>query len=121
MLFLFLGRGLGASVTETALKAKLAMNADFLFRAACFAVVLVVGFASCFVAFTTRGRVAPHWVRVALWLLCPVATTWSVLGFVLLFCAVSLPEHTYYFVRHIKSLFGGVGIGILLLLLISGD
>ena len=94
---------------------------DLLFRAACFAAVLLGGVALCFAPFTARGRVAPYWVRVALWLLCPFAVAWSVLGFILLFRATFLPAHAYNFVRHIKTLLGGVGIGILLLLFASGE
>ena len=76
----------------------------------------------CLVApFTVQGRAAPRWVRVALWLLGPISFVWSIIGFTLLFGSGSISEHTYYFIRHIKTLFAGMGIGILLLLFASGE
>jgi len=71
--------------------------------------------------FTSCGRVAPHWMRVALWMSCPIAIVWGALGFVLVVNSPALSDHAYFLVRHNKTFFGGMGVGILILLFASGE
>ena len=96
------------------------MNPHTLFNAACYGVVLLGGLA-LFVGPFARGRVAPHWMRVALWLSCPIAVAWSLLGFTLLLASARLSRHAYYVVSDAKTLLSGMGIGILVLLFASGE
>jgi hypothetical protein len=97
------------------------MNPHTVFNAACYGLVLLGGLALFIAPFTARGRVAPHWMRVALWLCCPIAVAWSALGFILLFGSATLSEHAYFVIRQTKTLFAGMGIGILVLLFASGQ
>jgi len=65
--------------------------------------VLLGGVVLFIAPFTARGRVAPHWMRVALWLSCPIAVAWSFLGFTLAFGSLRLSQHTYYAIGHTKA------------------
>ncbi len=83
--------------------------------------VLLGGVVLFIAPFTARGRVAPHWMRVALWLSCPIAVAWSFLGFTLAFGSLRLSQHTYYAISHTKAVLTGMGLGILILLFASGE
>lgn len=69
------------------------------------------------VPFTPEGRVAPRWTRIALWIAGPAGVLWGCLGYTLLFDFGDGNE----LVRHFKTLSAGAGIGILLVLLSSGE
>jgi hypothetical protein len=97
------------------------MKADMLLPAICYGFAFISGFLLFISPFTSRGRVAQHWVRLALWLVSPIALAWSALGFVLLFGKSDLSEHTYFLVRHFKTLCAGMALGILGLLFASGE
>ena len=83
--------------------------------------VLLGGVLLFIAPFTARGRVAPHWMRIALWLSCPIALAWSFLGFTLAFGSLRLSQHTYYAISHTKAVLTGMGLGILILLFASGE
>jgi hypothetical protein len=97
------------------------MDTDILLPTICYGFAFVGGFLLFICPFSSRGRVAPHWMRVALWLISPIALAWSTLGFVLLFWRSDLTEHTYFLVRHFKTLCAGMALGILGLLFTSGE
>jgi len=67
--------------------------------------------------FYGAARVAPRWIRRALWMTGPACVVWSVLGFSLLWGV----RDPYGYVRNFKTTFGGIAIGILCLLLASGE
>ena len=67
--------------------------------------------------FVGTGRVAPRWIRIALWIAGPACVVWGVLGFSLLLGV----RDPYGFVRNYKTTFGGIAVGILCLLLASGE
>ena len=67
--------------------------------------------------FYGAARVAPRWIRIALWMTGPACVVWGVLGFSLLLGV----RDPYGFVRNYKTTFGGIAIGILCLLLASGE
>jgi hypothetical protein len=77
--------------------------------------------------FTAQGRVAPRWIRIALWLSCPIALVWSLIGSGMFFACRQTADYaclsysTCYFMGGMKTLFGGMGIGILVLMLASGE
>jgi hypothetical protein len=67
--------------------------------------------------FVGTGRVAPRWIRTALWITGPACVVWGVLGYSLLWGV----RDPYGYVRNFKTTFGGIAIGILGLLLASGE
>ena len=67
--------------------------------------------------FCGTGRVAPRWIRTGLWITGPACVVWGVLGYSLLWGV----RDPYGFVRNFKTTFGGIAIGILCLLLASGE
>ena len=67
--------------------------------------------------FTASGRVAPRWIRIALWISGPAGLVWGVLGYALLLGFGDTPDP----LRQVKTLSGGVAIGILVLLFSSGE
>lgn len=73
-------------------------------------VLLVVG------SFVGAGRLAPRWTRTALRISGPACVLWGVLGYILL-RGVRDP---YGYVQ-LKGVFGGIAIGILVLLFASGE
>ncbi len=97
------------------------MNPQTLLDAVCYGAAFLGGLALFIAPFTSRGRVAPHWMRVALWLCGPIVVAWSTLGFTLHFGAATLSEHACFVVPHTKSLFAGMAVGILMLLFASGE
>jgi hypothetical protein len=87
------------------------MNGIFYAAGVIGGVLLMVG------PFVGTGRVAPRWIRRALWMTGPACVVWAVLGFSLLWGV----RDPYGYVRHFKTTFGGIVIGILCLLLASGE
>src|SRR5712691_7718570 len=71
--------------------------------------------------FNSRGRTGSDWVRIALWMAAPIVLGWSLLGFSLTFASARLSLATYHFLYYTEAIFAGMGLGILLLLLISGE
>ena len=51
----------------------------------------------------------------------PVGVIWGTLGLVNLFFGSSLSRNVYISVGHLRGVFGGIGIGILLLLFVLGE
>jgi len=74
-----------------------------------------------FAAFTRCGRLASHLTRVALWLVASLLVTRSMMGLLSLSLSLgvdSRPENSW---EHFGTIIEGMGLGILLLLLISGE
>lgn len=67
------------------------------------------------------GRVAPRWLRVAFWMAGPISLSWSVVGFTLLFAWVRWPPPAQHFLNYVEAFLGGMGVGILLLFVFSGE
>ena len=67
--------------------------------------------------FYGAARVAPRWIRIAMWMTGPACVVWGVLGCSLLWGV----RDPYGYVRNFKTTFGGIAIGILGLLLASGE
>jgi len=97
------------------------MDRHTVFEAVSSGVAFLGGIAFLRCSFNSRGRVAPHWMRVALWLTSLVAVAWSALGFTLAFYSGALSEHASFAIRNTKTLLTGMGIGILILLFASGE
>ena len=97
------------------------MHAMTVFNVASYGAALVGGLALSVAPFTHSARTSPHWTRVALWICGPVTTGWGALGLTLLFAWPSLSRSTYDLIVHFKTLFAGMGVGILVLLFASGD
>src|SRR2546426_6559071 len=97
------------------------MHAMTVFNVASYGAALVGGLALSVAPFTHSARTSPHWTRVALWICGPVATGWGALGLTLVFAWQSLSRNTYDLILHFKTLFAGMGVGILVLLFASGD
>ena len=97
------------------------MGVITVFNVACYGAAFIGGLALLAAPFTRSGRAGPHWTRVALWICGPVATGWGALGLALVFTWQSLPRNTYDLILHFKTLFAGMGVGILVLLFASGD
>lgn len=67
-------------------------------------------------------RNSPPWVRIALRMVATSALLWGLVGLVVIFAQDRLSFATLQFLRDpIKSVCAGVGLGILLLLVISGE
>jgi hypothetical protein len=67
-------------------------------------------------------RNSPLWVRIALRMVAASALLWGLVGLVVVFGQDRLSFATLQFLRYpIKSVCAGVGLGILLLLVISGE
>lgn len=73
-----------------------------------------------FESFTKRGRMLPHWQRVVGWMIGPIAVAWSWLDLTLLLASkLQISADTHHALNHLRSVFFGMGLGILLLLGIS--
>lgn len=94
------------------------MNAYFIRHIIYFAVVLVGALLLFAGAFTARGRERPRWVRLGLFMASPAALAWSLVGFTRLFFWQHIGREIYSRLDHYGTLFEGVGIGILSLLLL---
>jgi hypothetical protein len=70
--------------------------------------------------FSAKCRKNPRWIRVALWMSGPMAMGWGLLGYTLLFDS-SLSPHGHNLVLHFKTQLSGMALGILLLLIFSGE
>ena len=97
------------------------MNHSQLPFAVSYATALFGGILMFVGAFTARGRLAPHWIRVGCWLCAPLVLVWSTLGFTIHFESAALSKPTYDLLHHYKDLVGGMVGGILLLLFVSGE
>ena len=97
------------------------MNLHTLSTVGCFAIALLGGVYLFVAPFSAPGRVAHHWIRVALWLCGPLCTTWGVAGFILYYRAPYLSKILYHLLQDSKRLSGGMSIGIIVLLFASGQ
>ncbi len=73
------------------------------------------------IPFTRRGRTRPRWVRIALWIVSPILLGWSLVGLTLVFAARRLSTLINHFLYYNEAFLGGMILGILLLLIISGE
>jgi hypothetical protein len=84
--------------------------------------LVILGSLYLFLApFRSHGRKYPRWVRIALWMVGPMGVSWSGIRFGLLFAGARLSPDTYHFFEFVHNLLGGMFIGILLLVVISGE
>lgn len=73
-----------------------------------------------FESFTKRGRMRPHWQRIVLWMIGPIGLGWTLLNIALLLALKhEITPATYHLLDHLRTLFLGMGLGVLLLLGIS--
>ena len=72
-------------------------------------------------SFTSRVRTRAYWLRIALWMVGSILFSWSLIGFTLFFAFRHIPPQVYRVLYYIKPVIGGMGLGILLLLVISGE
>lgn len=68
----------------------------------------------------TGRRIYAHWVRLAMFIVGPISVAWGVVGFTLLFASGQLSASAYHFLDDVQEVFLGMGLGILLLLSLSG-
>ena len=71
--------------------------------------------------FGSKGRSAPHWMRVALWIAGPASLLWGALGLTLILGAETLSAHALYLAAHYKASMAGSGVALLILLFLSGE
>src|SRR4051812_4953319 len=97
------------------------MDAYFIRHIIYFAVGLVGAVLLFAGAFTVRGRERPRWVRLGLFMASSAALAWSLAGFTRLFFWQHISREIYSRLDHYGTLFEGIGVGILTLLLLSGE
>lgn len=86
-----------------------------------YAIAFVAGFVLPLAALTKGARIFPRWIRISLWLVAPILLGWSLMGFMLRFASTRLSPNEYRCLYYLKPTFGGMALGILLLLVISGE
>lgn len=91
------------------------------FRSGICAFVLLASVILFMAPFTSNGRRRRQWVRVALGILGLFMLAWSALGLILLFSSIRAVPQTYRILYHIRGLFAGASLGILILLFASGE
>jgi amino acid transporter len=89
-------------------------------------VTIGVGSAFIFFApFSRQYRHAPRWIRSGFFIAAPLGLAWSAIGFYLLSHATG--DHTdlrwsrFWALDHLHATLGGMGLGILIILVISPD
>lgn len=92
-----------------------------LLNAGCYAAGFIGGFLFLVAPISERGRNAAHWIRLALWLSGAACVLWSVLGGVVLWGEGSIPSSALIVARQMKTVFSGMGGGIIVLLFASGE
>ena len=97
------------------------MNHHIFVSGLCLATGLLGGLLFFVGSFTASTREEPHWVRMALRLSGFFFIAWSLLGFLLLLESDALSKITVLCIHNIKVLIGGMGVGILVLLFVSGE
>lgn len=97
------------------------MESNSVLTAAAHGIAFLFGLLLLIAPFTPQGRVAPHWIRVALWLCGSIAIVWSMIGLTLFFRSDSLSAPLAFTLRKVKTVVGGMAIGILVLLFASGQ
>ena len=83
--------------------------------------VFVCSFLLFLIPFRTRGRSRPRLVRVAFMMAALIACAWSLIGLSLLFASRALSPQIQKILWYIMPIFAGMALGILLLLVISGE
>jgi len=83
--------------------------------------VFVCSFLLFLIPFRAHGRSRPRLVRVAFMMAAIIACAWSLIGFTLLFASRTLPPQMQKILWYIMPIFAGMALGILLLLVISGE
>lgn len=71
--------------------------------------------------FSGRGRLAPPWLRLALWMVGVLAIAWSCLGYIEYYSHYEFSVLGRQRLFQCKTLCGGACVGILSLLLVSGE
>src|SRR5262249_50442318 len=94
---------------------------QMIFSIASSAAALAGGIALFAAPLTRAGRDGPRWVRIALWISGPATLGYGLLGFALLIGPGSLSENTSDLFVHFKTLVAGMALGILVLLIASGE
>ena len=70
---------------------------------------------------SSRGRLAPRWVRLALWTVGTLTIVWSALGYTEHYSLLQLSALAHQRLFQIKTLCSGACLGIFFLLLVSGE
>jgi len=83
--------------------------------------VFVCSFLLFLIPFRAHGRSRPRLVRVAFMMAAIIASAWSLIGFTLLFASRRLPAQMQNMLWYLMPIFAGMALGILLLLVISGE
>ena len=83
--------------------------------------VFVCSFLLFLIPFRDHGRSRPRLVRVAFMMAAIIACAWSLIGFTLLFASRTLSPQMQKILWYIMPIFAGMALGILLLLVISGE
>jgi hypothetical protein len=82
---------------------------------------MVGGLILFWMPFSSRGRTRPHWVRIALWMVAAILLGLSLMGFILLFAVARISPQMGHLLSYMRTVFEGMSLGILLLLVISGE
>jgi hypothetical protein len=93
-------------------------------RDATFILIYGFGFPASLIVFvmplTPRGRRFASWVRHGLWICAIAILGWSVVGFTIIFASSALSVRAYAFFQYADPFLGGMILGILVLVQISG-
>jgi hypothetical protein len=89
------------------------------FLVICF--LFVFGLYCFLLPFTDRGRTFPIWIRIGLWMMALSFIGGNLLGIALTSMAPRIAPHIYDFLYLNKTLIFGMGLGIGLLLTVSGE
>lgn len=93
---------------------------SFLLHAVCYGAGFLGGFYLLAVPIFEKGRQAPPWIRMGLWLGGTTCVLWSVIGGLIL-SGVVLSPRAIVAMQQAKTFLSGMGVGILLLLFSSGE
>jgi hypothetical protein len=88
---------------------------------AIYGIVFLGGLILLWHVFTDRRRRHPRWVRTGLAMGGAVVLCWSLIGFSLLIASARFTRQTYRILDYTNAIFLGIGLGVLLLLVISGE
>jgi hypothetical protein len=97
------------------------MHSIFVFRLAMIATVSIGALLLFMSTFLSRPWVFAEWVKVDFWMIGIVGLVWPALKLSLLLRYHFMSRHTYLFLDHIGTLLSGVLLGLLAIVLLSGE
>ena len=87
----------------------------------CYVFALFGGLVLFGIPLTARGRAAARWIRLALFMVGPMAFAWGTVGFMLILLSSRAPDQTLNFLYNLKATLAWMSLAILILLFCSGE